>query len=156
MFIGKKGRNLKKIEKDTKVIMQIEKDEKEGVRVRLTGLPLAVEAARIEIHELLLQILRRSFCHSTKIPNQLVGPLIGKNGKNIEAIRNISGVKIDIGCNGDDGFTQLHIYGDYWNIVLAVNMMKERFDNFKSNLSVYERPDRKEFFEQLRDSLDDS
>ncbi|EYB97043.1 hypothetical protein Y032_0143g2356 [Ancylostoma ceylanicum] len=79
MFIGKKGCNLKKIETETKVIVQIEKgDEENTVKVRLTGLPLAVEAAQIEVYELALQILRQSFCHSTKVPNRFVGPLIGK------------------------------------------------------------------------------
>ncbi|KIH47695.1 KH domain protein [Ancylostoma duodenale] len=79
MFIGKKGCNLKRIETETKVIVQIEKeDEENAVKIRLTGLPMAVEAAQIEVYELALQILRQSFCHSTKIPSRCVGPLIGK------------------------------------------------------------------------------
>ncbi|RCN25965.1 KH domain protein [Ancylostoma caninum] len=88
MFIGRKGCNLKRIETETRVytcicecgvIVQIEKeDEESAVKIRLTGLPMAVEAAQIEVYELALQILRQSFCHSTKIPSRFVAPLIGE------------------------------------------------------------------------------
>ncbi|RCN26474.1 hypothetical protein ANCCAN_27799, partial [Ancylostoma caninum] len=82
--------------------------------------------------------------------------ILGKNGSKIDAIRAITGVKVDIGCSGDDGFTPLSIYGDYRRIVLAVNMMVERLESLKPGSSVYERPDRKEFFEQLHDAIDDN
>lgn len=59
--------------------MQIEKEDEDiAFKVRLTGPPMAVEAAQIEVYELAVQILRQSFCHSTKIPSQFVGALIGK------------------------------------------------------------------------------
>ncbi|VDM65723.1 unnamed protein product [Strongylus vulgaris] len=111
ILIGKNGFNLKRIQNKTKAILQMERKEGDKtIKLCITGLPLAVEAARIEIHELLLQILR-------------------KNGHRIENIKSISGAQLDLGWD-ENGFTSLKIYGDYRRIVLATNMVKERLDTF--------------------------
>ncbi|KAK6017011.1 KH domain protein [Ostertagia ostertagi] len=155
-FIGKKGCNLKRIEYNNKVILQLEQEiENDSVKVRLTGMPNAVEAAKIEIYELLLIILRGSFCHTTKIPKRYVGPLIGKRGTRIENIRLTTGARINVGETGKDGFTTLQIIGTFRQIVAATNMIKERVDSVRNPNSVYERPDRREFHEVLNEVIDD-
>ncbi|KAK6042669.1 KH domain protein [Cooperia oncophora] len=155
-FIGKKGWNLKRIEQNNKVIMQMEQDhENDCIKIRLTGMPNAVEAAKIDIHELLLQILRGSFCHTTKVPKQYIGPIIGKKGTRIENIRLTTGARVNIGGTEKDGFTTLKIIGNFHQIVAATNMIKERIDSVGATNSVYERPDRQEFHEVLNELIDD-
>nr|CDJ93780.1 K Homology domain containing protein [Haemonchus contortus] len=155
-FIGKKGCNLKRIEQSNKVFMQLEQ-ELDGsiVKVRITGMPYAVEAAKIDIYELLLILIRGSFCHTTKIPKRYVGPLIGRKGTKIENIRLVTGARINIGETDKNGFTTLQIFGKYRQIVAATNMIKERVDTVATSDSVYERPDRLEFHELLNEVIDD-
>lgn len=154
-LIGKGGSNLRAIERITKAIVHVEKEQggKSGIKVRITGLQGAVDAAKIEIHELLLGILRESFCHATAVPNRFVGPLIGKNGNKIDNIRMTTGARIKIGAS-KDGFTSVYVFGTFHKIVAAVNMIKERVDSV-SAVSVYDRPDRREFFEKLDEVMDD-
>uniref|UniRef100_W6NGT0 K Homology domain containing protein n=1 Tax=Haemonchus contortus TaxID=6289 RepID=W6NGT0_HAECO len=125
------------------------------VKVRITGMPYAVEAAKIDIYELLLILIRGSFCHTTKIPKRYVGPLIGRKGTKIENIRLVTGARINIGETDKNGFTTLQIFGKYRQIVAATNMIKERVDTVATSDSVYERPDRLEFHELLNEVIDD-
>ncbi|VDK81471.1 unnamed protein product, partial [Cylicostephanus goldi] len=77
IFIGRNGINIKRIQSESKVILQIERCEGDGtLRLRLTGAPMAIEAALIEIHELLLEIIRQSFCHVLLLPSHWVGHII--------------------------------------------------------------------------------
>ncbi|KAK5980340.1 K domain containing protein [Trichostrongylus colubriformis] len=155
-FIGKKGSNFRRIEQNNKVIMQLEQDpEKDSIKVRLTGMQSAVDAAKIEIHELLLAIIRESFCHTTKIPKKYVGPLIGKKGTKIENIRYTTGARINFVDVPKDDSTIIEITGTFRQIVAATNLIKERIDSVESAYSVYERPDREEFHEVLNEVIDD-
>ncbi|CAJ0596384.1 unnamed protein product [Cylicocyclus nassatus] len=89
IFIGRNGINMKRIQGEAKVILQIELCEGDGtLRLRITGTPLAVEAALIEIHELLLEIIRQSFCHVQILPSHWVGHIIG-NYRSIRLVKDM-------------------------------------------------------------------
>ncbi|WKX92125.1 hypothetical protein Q1695_010283 [Nippostrongylus brasiliensis] len=154
-FIGKKGCNLKRIEQSTKAILQLETDADSCIRVRITGVPLAVAAAKIEIHELVLAIIRESFRHTVTVPSRFVGLIIGRNGKKIENVKLTTGANIKIGRN-ENGFTKVSIVGNYRRIVAAVTMIKDRVDSVGTATSVYDRPDRQEFHELLNEAMGDS
>ncbi|WKX92126.1 hypothetical protein Q1695_010283 [Nippostrongylus brasiliensis] len=140
---------------DDKAILQLETDADSCIRVRITGVPLAVAAAKIEIHELVLAIIRESFRHTVTVPSRFVGLIIGRNGKKIENVKLTTGANIKIGRN-ENGFTKVSIVGNYRRIVAAVTMIKDRVDSVGTATSVYDRPDRQEFHELLNEAMGDS
>uniref|UniRef100_A0A1I7XP55 Mitochondrial pyruvate carrier n=1 Tax=Heterorhabditis bacteriophora TaxID=37862 RepID=A0A1I7XP55_HETBA len=77
------------------VILHLEKNIN-SIGVRVTGTSENVELAIISIYELILAILNELPCYSIRIPENVLGYLIGKNGVHIKAVTNITGVKIYI------------------------------------------------------------
>uniref|UniRef100_A0A0K0D9Y1 KH domain-containing protein n=1 Tax=Angiostrongylus cantonensis TaxID=6313 RepID=A0A0K0D9Y1_ANGCA len=140
-LIGKKGNNLKDIARRTKVILQVIKQNgRYTTKVRLTGVRSAVASARLELEELAVEILRRSFCHSVMIPRGLVAPVIGENGSKMHGICKTTGVKISLRGSGDGRFTYLCIRGTFRTIVYAVIMIKECVDNIGGYTSASKHP----------------
>ncbi|KJH42161.1 KH domain protein [Dictyocaulus viviparus] len=120
--------------------------DKHDIKVRLTGQPNAITIAKLEICELAIKILRRSFCHCVRIPSGAIPSIIGRHGNKINNIRNMTDVKVNVGDKEDDG--------SFHAIVTAMIMIKECVDNIGIKTSGYERSDRK-FFDKINDIIDD-
>ncbi|CAI5438907.1 unnamed protein product [Caenorhabditis angaria] len=124
-FIGEKGCNITKIEKENDVCLDIL-----GEMLKITGQYWNIKQALLDVRSLLTAIRNENNRFSTKIPSKYVGFIIGKNGAKINEIKTTANVNIEIDKENETDYIPIVIVGNYNQILTAVRLIRDHLSSF--------------------------
>ncbi len=112
IIIGRDGRNIQAVERETNTIIKMERDYG-GLSGVKRGVIRGSEENRKRALQMILDLLKKQMYHrintaeTIQISNDKVGLIIGTKGQTINAIRSLSGASIDI----KDGLESFSFFG---------------------------------------------
>ncbi len=115
IIIGRDGRNIQAVERETNTIIKLERDYG-GLSGVKRGVIRGSEENRKKALQMILDRLKKQVKQRTdtaetiQISNDKVGLIIGTKGQTIKAIRSLSGADIDI-KNGPTGLESFSFFG---------------------------------------------
>ena len=114
MVIGKEGKNIRQVESETNTIIKVVERSELAQLSRNTTVAIigSEENCKRALYIILQNLRRKIFQHlatteTIKIPNHLVGRVIGKGGSTCNAIEKLSGARVKVENREDLGLESL-------------------------------------------------
>lgn len=133
--IGRKGVNIKKITQDLKKV-HVEFTEKEN-KIKIEGPPDEVEKAQAELEKEVKELLSTHTFEELKVDPKYYKHIIGKNGANVNRLKEDADVNINIGEEDGPSTNVIRIEGKREGVELVkreLQDMVQKFENEKEKV----------------------